>query len=150
LTETALQTLLQQPDTTTTAGRRNQVFMILMYDSAARCSELTSLRVRDLRLDTTHPVVYLHGKGDKTRIVPLLAPRRGAVAHLAEERIAQHGHQGADPSDKRQTVRRPFDPHERVDLQSQRDQHGRQEHQAGAHVGQRVQRDETPSDPASA
>lgn len=73
LSETALQTLLQQPDMTTTAGRRNQVFMILMYDSAARCGELTGLRVRDLRLDTTHPVVYLHGKGDKTRIVPLLA-----------------------------------------------------------------------------
>jgi len=73
LTERALQNLLQQPDTTTTAGRRNQVFMILMYDSAARCGELTGLRVRDLRLDTAHPVVYLHGKGGKTRIVPLLA-----------------------------------------------------------------------------
>jgi integrase/recombinase XerD len=36
LTETALQTLLRQPDTTTTAGRRNQVFMIMMHDSAAR------------------------------------------------------------------------------------------------------------------
>jgi site-specific recombinase XerD len=73
LAEAALQALLQQPDTTTTAGRRNQVFMILMYNSAARCGELTGLRVRDLRLDTTHPVVYLHGKGGKTRIVPLLA-----------------------------------------------------------------------------
>lgn len=73
LTETALQTLLHQPDTTTTAGRRNQVFMILMYDSAGRCGELTGLRLRDLRLDTAHPVVYLHGKGGKTRIVPLLA-----------------------------------------------------------------------------
>jgi integrase len=47
--------------------------MIVMYDSAARCGELTGLRVRDLRLDTAHPVVYLHGKGGKTRIVPLLA-----------------------------------------------------------------------------
>src|SRR5262249_20157911 len=73
LTEAALQALLQQPDTTTTTGRRNQVFMILMYDSAARCSELTSLRLRDLRLESAHPVVYLHGKGGKTRIVPLLA-----------------------------------------------------------------------------
>jgi integrase/recombinase XerD len=72
LPEAALQALLQQPDTTTTAGRRNQVFLILMYDSAARCGELTGLRVHDLRLDTTHPVVYLHGKGGKTRIVPLL------------------------------------------------------------------------------
>ena len=73
LSEAALQTLLQQPDTTTPTGRRNQVFMILMYDSAARCGEVTELRVRDLRLDAKHPTVHLRGKGDKTRIVPLLA-----------------------------------------------------------------------------
>jgi site-specific recombinase XerD len=73
LSEAALKALLQQPDTTTIAGRRNQVFMILMYDSAARCSELTGLRVRDLNLDTTRPTVHLHGKGNKIRIVPLLA-----------------------------------------------------------------------------
>jgi integrase/recombinase XerD len=33
----------------------------------------TGLRVRDLDLDGKHPKVHLHGKGDKTRIVPLLA-----------------------------------------------------------------------------
>jgi integrase/recombinase XerD len=92
LTETALQTLLQQPDTTTTAGRRNQVFMILMYDAAARCGELTSLRVRDLRLDTAHPVVYLHGKGGKTRIVPLLAR---TVEHCRRHLRRCHGDEPA-------------------------------------------------------
>ena len=78
---------------------------------------------------------------------PHAQPRRGAVAHLAEERIAEHGQQGADPGDKRQAVRCPFDPHQRVDLQRQGDQQGRDEQQGGAHVRQRVQRDETPSDP---
>ncbi len=72
LTEDALQVLLAQPDTTTTAGRRNQVFMIITYDAAARCSEITGLRIRDLNLNTDRPTVHLHGKGDKTRIVPLL------------------------------------------------------------------------------
>jgi integrase len=43
-----------------------------MYDTAARCSELLNLRVRDLRLNTRHPIVYLTGKGNKTRSVPLL------------------------------------------------------------------------------
>jgi site-specific recombinase XerD len=72
LTEQALRTLLQQPDTTTVAGRRNQTLMIVMYDTAARCGELTGLRVRDLNLDPNRPTVHLHGKGGKTRIVPLL------------------------------------------------------------------------------
>ena len=55
---------------------------------------------------------------------PHAQPRRGAVAHLAEERIAEHGQQGADPGDKRQAVRCPSDPHQRVDLQRQGDQQG--------------------------
>ena len=38
------------------------------------------------------------------------------------------------------------DADEGVDLQRQRHQHGREEHQAGAHVGQRVERDEAPPD----
>ena len=92
LTETALQALLQQPDMTTTAGQRNQVFMILMYDAAARCGELTGLRVRDLRLDTAHPVVYLHGKGDKTRIVPLLAR---TAEHCRQHLRRRHGDEPA-------------------------------------------------------
>ena len=46
--------------------------MILMYDTGARCSELLDLRIRDLRLDTKHPMAYLRGKGNKTRTVPLL------------------------------------------------------------------------------
>ena len=64
------------------------------------------------------------------------------------ERLYQvHGQQGADPGDKRQAVRCPIDPDERVHLQGQGDQQGREEQQAGAHVRQCVQRDETPSDP---
>lgn len=73
LSEKALKALLAIPDPCTRTGRRNQFFMILMYDTAARCGELLGLRLCDLRLDTAHPVVYLHGKGDKTRVVPLLS-----------------------------------------------------------------------------
>jgi len=72
LSEQALKVLLAQPDSRKRAGHRNQFFMILMYDAAARCGELLNLKLRDLRLDGVSPVVYLHGKGDKTRIVPLL------------------------------------------------------------------------------
>lgn len=72
LTEPALTALLQQPDPSRPKDLRNLVFMILMYDTAARCSELLDMRVCDLRLDSNHPIAYLHGKGRKTRTVPLL------------------------------------------------------------------------------
>ena len=72
LTESALTTLLQQPDPSKPKDLRNLVFMILMYDTAARCGELLDMKVCDLRLGTKHPIAYLHGKGRKTRTVPLL------------------------------------------------------------------------------
>lgn len=44
-----------------------------MYDTAARCSEILDMKICDLRLTGKHPIAYLHGKGGKTRTVPLLA-----------------------------------------------------------------------------
>jgi site-specific recombinase XerD len=88
LSEQALKALLAQPDPRNRTGHRNQFFMILMYDTAARCGELLSLKLNDLRLDTAHPVVYLHGKGDKTRVVPLLTE---TVKHCKQYIQAFHG-----------------------------------------------------------
>ena len=48
--------------------------------------------------------------------------------------------------DERQAVRCLVDPHERVDLQGQADQQGREEEQDGAHVRRRVHRDEARPD----
>lgn len=73
LSETALETLLKQPEPLKRKGLRNLFFMILMYDTAARCGELLGMKVRDLRIHAQHPIAYLHGKGGKTRTVPLLA-----------------------------------------------------------------------------
>lgn len=72
LSENALKTLLMQPEISKSSEYRNMVFMTLMYDSASRCSELLDLRVQDLRLDSRYPTVYLTGKGNKTRSVPLM------------------------------------------------------------------------------
>ncbi len=72
LTEASLTALLQQPDPSRPKDLRNLTFMILMYDTAARCSELLNMKVCDLRLDTKYPIAYLHGKGRKTRTVPLM------------------------------------------------------------------------------
>lgn len=48
------------------------VFLVLMYDTAARCQEMLDLRIQDLVLHRTSPCVYFTGKGNKTRVVPIL------------------------------------------------------------------------------
>ncbi len=79
LSEEGLKTLLIQPDTSKRLGIRNQCFMCLMYDTAARCQELLDFRLKDLSLDGNAPFVYLTGKGNKTRAVPLM---KTTVGHL--------------------------------------------------------------------
>jgi site-specific recombinase XerD len=73
LSEDALKALLAQPGANRIIDIRNRFFMILMYDTAARCQEMLDLRLRDFELETKFPYIYLHGKGNKTRTVPLMA-----------------------------------------------------------------------------
>lgn len=79
LSEAALKELLKQPDTEKLTGQRNQFLMILMYDTAARCQEVLDIRLRDFCLDAVSPYVYLKGKGNKIRTVPLMD---ATVRHL--------------------------------------------------------------------
>ena len=72
LSEPALETLLKQPDLRKGKGLRDMFLMILMYDTAARCAEIIGMKICDLYLDTDKPKAYLHGKGNKTRVVPLM------------------------------------------------------------------------------
>lgn len=74
LTEPALAALLAQPDPSTSRGLRDQCLLILLYDTGARIQELLDLRLRDLHSQEPVPCVYLTGKGQKTRVVPLLPP----------------------------------------------------------------------------
>lgn len=91
LSEPALAALLQQPDVSKQKGLRNLMFMILMYDTAARCSEILDMRVCDLQLDVKNPIAYLHGKGQKVRRVPLL---QKTVQHC--RKYLQKFHPGED------------------------------------------------------
>ncbi|NLU25305.1 MAG: site-specific integrase [Clostridiales bacterium] len=93
LPETALEVLLKQPDPTKRTGLRNLFFMVLMYDTAARCGELLGMKVRDLRIKVQHPIAYLHGKGSKTRTVPLLT---GTVQHCERYLRTFHTNEPAD------------------------------------------------------
>lgn len=71
LSKNAMQALLMQPDTSCPKGLRDQFFMILMYDTAARIQEMIDIRICDIHTGTT-PTITLTGKGSKTRIVPLM------------------------------------------------------------------------------
>jgi len=64
--------LLRRPDQSEPMGRRDDVLLILLYDTGARVQEVLDLTPRDLRLDTPAQV-RLTGKGRKTRVVPLMA-----------------------------------------------------------------------------
>lgn len=70
MSKAAMTAVLRQPDKSQKTGLRNLFFMVLMYDSAARCCEMLSMRFCDF--DPIGKVVYLLGKGNKPRSVPLL------------------------------------------------------------------------------
>lgn len=71
--------LLIAHDLTTRTGRRNQMILILMYDSAARVSEIRALTVEDLHLNASVPYITIYGKGRKYRNIPLMEK---TVKHL--------------------------------------------------------------------
>ena len=63
--------VLAAPDTAKKTGRRNQMLLILMYDTGARVSEILDLKVGSLHLDSQIPYVTILGKGRKYRNIPL-------------------------------------------------------------------------------
>ena len=71
LTTDALKSILAAPDTTTKHGRRHLVILTVLYDTAARVSELSDIRIKDVRLEYPSSIT-LHGKGHKVRTVPIM------------------------------------------------------------------------------
>jgi integrase len=47
-------------------------YMILLYDSGARNGELLNLRLRDIDLTPGHARIQVTGKGNKSRIIPIM------------------------------------------------------------------------------
>jgi site-specific recombinase XerD len=70
LTVDGIKCLLEQVPTNDRHSRRNLTLLSLLYESGARVQELIDLTPSCLRLDKP-ALVHLHGKGNKTRIVPL-------------------------------------------------------------------------------
>ena len=67
----AMKVLLQQPDICTVKGRRDLALLSLMYDTGARVQEVIDLEPSCLKLGKLS-TIRITGKGNKTRIVPML------------------------------------------------------------------------------
>lgn len=65
-----IEALLNAPDANTWSGRRDRVMFATLYNTGARVSELTGMRVADLTLAPT-AAIQIRGKGRKERCVPL-------------------------------------------------------------------------------
>lgn len=70
--ESALKTILEQPDSRKKKGLRDLFFMILMYDTGARNQELLDIKLSDIHFEGKSPYVVITGKGRKTRLVPVM------------------------------------------------------------------------------
>lgn len=71
LTIESMRLILQQPDVSTKQGRRDLALLSLMYDTGARVQEIADLTPSSIRFDKPC-VIKIKGKGNKTRIVPML------------------------------------------------------------------------------
>ena len=105
LSEKAVRAIIAQPDIETDIGQRDIFFMILLYDTGARVSEILSLKVRDVHLSTPAKVI-LYGKGRKLREVPILP---NTALHL-QQYLTEHKLSAPEKLDRTLFVNRQGNP----------------------------------------
>lgn len=88
-----MKALLAAPDEKTRTGRRNQMMLILYYDTAARISELLDMKLSQLHLDADIAYLTILGKGRKYRNIPLMDK---TVKHLKSYLSSFHRDMSAD------------------------------------------------------
>ncbi|WP_312940624.1 tyrosine-type recombinase/integrase [Oscillibacter sp.] len=93
----AIQEILKAPDMNTKDGRRDFAILTLMYESAARVSEIAALRISDLRFDRNGTVLHLLGKGSKPRIVPLIGDVAAFMKRYLADEAVRRPCSGNDP-----------------------------------------------------
>ncbi len=96
LSLTQIESLIEQPYTSTPLGLRDRAMLELAYGAGLRVTELCGLTVEELRLD--QEIVVVRGKGGKQRVVPFGRQAARALARyldggrprLLDGRISRH------------------------------------------------------------
>ncbi len=83
LTEDELKALFDSIDTSTKIGRRNLMLLSLLYDTAARASEIIKIKMDDIKLDSG--CIILHGKGNKDRVVKIMEQTKNLLINYIKE-----------------------------------------------------------------
>lgn len=78
LTREEIRAVLAAPDRSTWSGQRDHVLFATLYNTGARVSEMTGLRVRDVDVEGGCSI-RVQGKGRKTRTIPLWKPTAAAL-----------------------------------------------------------------------
>lgn len=76
--------LLNQPNLNTENGYRDALILTILYECAARVTEVTDILVGDIRFSEPCTIV-LHGKGSKDRIVPISKKLADLIAPYMEK-----------------------------------------------------------------
>lgn len=89
--ENALRAILEVPDLSRRNGLRDRMFMMLLYDTAARLQELLGLRVGDVTIDDNSEAgksyISVTGKGNRHRYIPIM---KKTTEHLTQYIKAFH------------------------------------------------------------
>ncbi len=83
LTEEEASLILSRVDTSTKIGKRDLLILSLLYDTAARASEIINLKIEDINLEAKS--IILTGKGNKRRIVPIMEPTRDLLIRYLKD-----------------------------------------------------------------
>ncbi len=89
LTRAEMEAMLAVPDKKTDRGRHEYALLLFLYNTGARVSEATELKVQDLSLTARrggHDLATLHGKGGKIRQCPLWPETERALAQEIRDR----------------------------------------------------------------
>jgi site-specific recombinase XerD len=86
-----MQAIIDAPDATTWGGLRDHTMLAIFYNTGARASEVTGMKIMDLSLNT--PSVRIHGKGRKDRVMPLWK----STVTLLRTWLQHHGGDPTDP-----------------------------------------------------
>lgn len=88
--------LMNQVDLNSSNGLRDYVILLLMYTTGIRVSELIQIRVKDISLTVPYTLL-VHGKGKKSRYVPLL---KRTIPYIQKYLMSK----GYDKSEKLQEI----------------------------------------------